>query len=39
MKLGQLQEKISKGSLQVNADVSNYFKSVLETDQRKNYPS
>ena len=40
MKLGQLQEKISKASLPVSADLSNDFKSIiLETDQRKNYPS
>ena len=40
MKLGQLQEKISKASLPVSADLSNDFKSViLETDQRKIYPS
>ena len=36
MKLGQLQEEISKASLPVSADLSNYFKSiVLETDQIK----
>ena len=40
MKLGQLQEKISKASLPVSADLSNDFKSIiLETDQRKIYPS
>ena len=40
MKLGQLQEKISKASLPVTADLRNYFKSIiLETDQRKIYPS
>ena len=37
MKLGQLQEEISKASLPVSADLSNDFKSViLETDERKN---
>ena len=36
MKLGQLQEKISKASLPVSADLSNDFKSsVLETDPRE----
>ena len=36
MKLGQLQEEISKASLPVSADLSNDFKSIiLETDQRK----
>ena len=40
MKLGQLQEEISKASLPVSADLSNDFKSIiLETDQRKIYPS
>ena len=40
MKLGQLQEEISKAFLPVNADLSNDFKSIiLETDQRKIYPS
>ena len=39
MKLGQLQEKISKASLPVSAYLSNDFKCILETDQRKNYPS
>ena len=39
MKLGQLQEKISKASLPVSADLNNDFKSILKTDQRKNYPS
>ena len=40
MKLGQLQEEISKASLPVRADLCNNFKStVLETDQRKMYPS
>ena len=38
MKFGQLQEKISKASLPVSADLSNDFKSIiLETDQ-KNSP-
>ena len=38
MKLGQLQEKITKASLPVNADLSNDFTSIhLETDQRKIY--
>ena len=36
MKLGQPQEKISKVSLPVSADLSNDFKSIVfETDQRK----
>ena len=40
MKLGQLQEEISKVSLPVGADLSNEFTSIiLETDQRKVYPS
>ena len=40
MKLGQLQEEISKASLLVSADLCNDFKSIiLETDQRKIYPS
>ena len=40
MKLGQLQEEISKASLPVSADLSYDFKSIiLETDQRKSYPS
>ena len=40
MKLGQLQEEISKASLAVSADLCNNFKSIiLETDQRKIYPS
>ena len=40
MKLGQLQEEISKASLPVSADLCNNFKSItLETDQRKMYPS
>ena len=40
MKLGQLQEEISKVSLSVSVDLCNSFKSIiLETDQRKIYPS
>ena len=40
MKLGQLQEEISKVSLPVSVDLCNSFKSIiLETDQRKIYPS
>ena len=40
MKLGQLQEEKSKASLPVSADLCNNFKSIiLETDQRKIYPS
>ena len=40
MELGQLEEEITKVSLSINADLSNYFISIiLETDQRKNYPS
>ena len=40
MKLGQLQEEISKASLPVSADLCNNFKSIiLETDERKIYPS
>ena len=40
MKLGQLQEEISKASLAVSADLCNNFKSIiLETHQRKIYPS
>ena len=40
MKLGQLQEEISKASLPVSADLcSNYKSIILETDQRKIYPS
>ena len=40
MKLGQLQEEISKASLLVSADLCNDFKSIiLWTDQRKIYPS
>ena len=39
MKLGQLHEEISKASLPVSADLSNYFKPIiLETDQRKLSP-
>ena len=39
MKLGQLQDEISKVSLPVSADLSNEFKSIiLETDQRKISP-
>ena len=39
MKLGQLQEDISKASLPVSADLSNDFKSIIfETDQRKISP-
>ena len=39
MKVRQLQEKISKASLPVSADLNNDLKSILKTDQRKNYPS
>ena len=40
MKLGQLQEEISKASLSISADLSNDFKSIIfETDQKKIYPS
>ena len=40
MKLGQLQEEISKASFPVSADLCNNYKStILETDQRKIYPS
>ena len=40
MKLGQLQEEISKASLSVSTDLSHDFKSIiLETGQRKNSPS
>ena len=36
MKLGELQDEISKVSLPVSADLCNNFKSIiLETDQRK----
>ena len=39
MKLGQLQDEISKASLPVSDDLCNNFKSIiLETDQRKVYP-
>ena len=39
MKLGQLQDEISKASLPLSADLSNDFKSIiLETDQRKVLP-
>ena len=39
MKLGQLQEEISKASLPVNTDLSYDFKSIiLENDQRKISP-
>ena len=39
IELGQLQEKISKASLPVKADLSNDFKSVIfKTDQRKISP-
>ena len=39
MKFGQLQEKISKASLPVRADLSNDFEPIiLETDQRKISP-
>ena len=40
MKLDQLQEEISKASLPVSADLCNNYKSIiLETDERKIYPS
>ena len=40
MKLGQLQEEISKASLPVSADLCNNFKSIiLEIEQRKTYTS
>ena len=40
MKLGQLKEEISKASLPGSADLCNNYKSIiLETDQRKIYPS
>ena len=36
MKLGQLQEEISKASLPVSDDLCNNYKSIiLETDQKK----
>ena len=39
MKLGQLQDEISKVSLPVSADLNNDFKSIIfETDQRKISP-
>ena len=39
IKLGQLQEEISKASLRVSADLSNDFKSIIfETNQRKISP-
>ena len=39
MKLGQLQEEISKASLPVSTDLSNDFKSIIfETDQIKISP-
>ena len=39
-KLGQLQQEITKASLPVSAELSNDFTSIiLETDQRKIYPS
>ena len=39
MKLGQLQEKISKASLPVSVDLGNELKSIIfETDQRKISP-
>ena len=39
MKLGQLQEEISKASFPVSADLSNDFKSVIfKTDQKKISP-
>ena len=39
MKLGQLQEEMSKASFPVSADVSNDFKSIIfQTDQRKISP-
>ena len=40
MKLGQIQEEISKASLSVSTDLSNDSKLIiLETDRRKIYPS
>lgn len=40
MKLGQLQDEISKVSLPVSTDLTNELKSIiLETDHRKIYPS
>ena len=38
MKLVQLQQGILKASLRVSADLSNDFKSIFETDQRKISP-
>ena len=39
LKLGQLQEEISKASLPVSTDLSNDFKSIIfETDQIKISP-
>ena len=39
MKLGQLQQEITKASLEVSANLSNDFTSIiLEIDQRKIYP-
>ena len=38
MKLEQLQKEILKASLPVSADLSNDFKSIFETDQRKISP-
>ena len=39
MKLGQLQDEISKASLPISADLNNDFKSIIfETDQRKISP-
>ena len=39
MKLGQLQEEISKASLPVSTDLSNDFKSIIfKTEQRKISP-
>ena len=39
MKLGRLQEKISKASVPASADLSNDFKSIIfETDHRKISP-
>ena len=38
MKLGQLQEEISKASFPVSTDLNNDFKSInLETEQIKNF--
>ena len=40
MELGQLQQETTKASLPVSAELSNDFISIiLETDQRKIYPS